>query len=217
MIFKDEFLSFISQTNEDKRVFLTLGPEGTSSKQATDALSAVFPAQVRLYPTYENAAEAIATDPTNRALIVANAYAAINRFYISNALIPVAAFFHDTPAYVIATRCERALGQDTLTVASHPAPRHLIDDALNRPGLSVVEADSTHSAAEFVVNGLADACLTTQVAAHMLGLETVTTALPTIPMLWTIFISKDHEEWRQKALLCCPKPCPSASKPTSQP
>lgn len=217
MIFKEVFQTFISNSKARRRTYLTLGPEGTSSRQAAAHLASRYPGRVKLFETYEAAAEAVNNDPGNNALIVANAYAAINCFYISHHLYPAAAFFHDTPEYVIAVRNRTALEAGRLTIASHQAPRHLIAPTLGRQDVMVIDAKSTHRAAELVVCGEADACLTTRTAADILRLEVTATAIPTIPMLWTVFISKEHNKWKRKALSSCLKACPMDLRPTSQP
>jgi len=214
MILKNAFRAFVEQSAEKDRAYHTLGPEGTSSRQAADVLASRFPARIELFATYEAAAATIDDDPANRALIVANAYSGINKFYISHDLIPAAAFFNDTPPYVIAARSLDVFERGSITVASHPAPRHLIETTLSHPSIEVLETDSTHRAAELVANDRADACLTTQIAADMMGLKLMATACTAIPMLWTIFINKDHETWKKKALLSYRKSFPSDSKPT---
>ena len=77
--------------------------------------------------------------------------------------------------------------------ASHyPAPSHIIHGSIDHPEIRVVNADSPHPAAEQTFLGKCDACLTTQVAAEIFGLEILSVALPTIPMLWTVFINNDY-------------------------
>ena len=113
-------------------------------------------------------------------------YASINRFYISHALSPIGAFFKDTPAYVVAAF------DDDVTIASHPAPQHLIAHLAARPNVTILDADSTHQAAALVAEGKARACLTTRIAADLVGLKTLDVVIQTIPMLWTVFASKEH-------------------------
>jgi prephenate dehydratase len=60
-----------------------------------------------------------------------------------------------------------------------------------RPNFTITHAVSTHRAAELVAEGKVQACLTTQVAADLIGLKTLNVAFPTIPMLWTIFANKN--------------------------
>lgn len=78
----------------------------------------------RRFPTYEEAADAVRVAPGEGALIVANTYANINRFYISDVLHPIGAFFKDTPAYVVAARDDTALDSREIMVASHAVPLH---------------------------------------------------------------------------------------------
>ena len=43
-----------------------------------------------------------------------------------------------------------------------------------------------------VAEGKARACLTTRIAADLVGLKTLDVVIQTIPMLWTVFASKEH-------------------------
>lgn len=206
VIFKDAFESYLHNTNISSRRFVTLGPKGTSSRHAAEQLAAHHPARIELFDTYEKAARTVTENPDNTALIVANAYAQINRFYISHDLFPAGAFFHDTPAYVIASTSAEVLDQSVLSVATHPAPSHLIHGAIQHPNIRIVHAASTHLAAEQTMLGDRDACLTTQVAADIFKLKTLAVAFPAIPMLWTVFINKKYKEtkiWNRKLLSSC--------------
>lgn len=203
MISKDAFRDYLCSTDTETRRFATLGPRGTSSRHAAEWLASRHPARIDLFDTYEKAAQAVAADPDDTALIVANAYAQINRFYISHDLFPVGAFFHDTPAYVIAAVSDVVLDRPTLRVATHPAPSHLIRGAIDHPDIQIINTDSTHLAAVQTVLEQCDACMTTQVAADTLGLETLTVAFPAIPMLWTVFINKGYKEWNRKPSSSC--------------
>ena len=191
MLCNQAFDQFMSRDGTNERRVVTLGPSGTSSYVAAVHFTQSYPAEIALFPTYEAGAEAVRAMPRKSLLIVANAYAAINRFYISNVLHPIGAFFKDTPPYVVAARNAAALERPQVLLASHPAPRHLLAQLAARPNVTICDAPSTHAAAERVAQGEADACLTTQVAADMLGLETLDVAFPTIPMLWTVFASRE--------------------------
>ena len=93
MFFKDAFEGYLHNTDVSSRKFATLGPNGNSSRHAAEKLASHYPAQVELFDTYEEAAQTVTDNPENAALIVANAYARINRFYISHDLYSVGAFF----------------------------------------------------------------------------------------------------------------------------
>ena len=192
MLFNQAFDQFMARSNAASRRVATLGPNGTSSYTAAVHFAKTYPSSILLFPTYEDAADAVRSAPRDSALVVANAYASINRFYISHALSPIGAFFKDTPAYVVAARDDTALDGREITIASHAAPLHLIAHLAARPNVTIRDASSTHRAAELVVEDKAQACLTTQVAADLLGLRTLDVALLTIPMLWTIFACKDN-------------------------
>ena len=192
--------SFMNVRPGDQRTFLTLGPEGTSSKHAAEHVAKLWGGRIALFDTYEKAALGVRDDPINNALIVANAYAQINVFYISNNFCPTAAFFHDTPEYIIACRPGASIGKSMVTIATHPAPRHLIAPCLQHSKVTILETDSTRQAAEMALRGEVDGCLTTRTAADILGLETIASVIATIPMLWTIFISKERLKWAPKPL-----------------
>jgi prephenate dehydratase len=182
----------MARSNAASRRVATLGPNGTSSYTAAVHFAKTYPSSILLFPTYEDAADAVRSAPRDSALVVANAYASINRFYISHALSPIGAFFKDTPAYVVAAFDDDALDDADVTIASHPAPQHLIAHLAARPNVTILDADSTHQAAALVAEGKARACLTTRIAADLVGLKTLDVVIQTIPMLWTVFASKEH-------------------------
>lgn len=214
MLFEDALYRFAVGDNHTHREIVTLGPAGTSSFQAANFLGDLLKAGVMLYPTYEAAAQAVEQEPKNRALLVANAYAEVNRFYISALLRPAGAFFYNTPAYVVAATNPDILNKPQIKVASHPAPSHLVGDTIQHADISIISADSTHIAAEMTAEGQVDACLTTQIAAEMLNLCVLSVAFPTIPMLWTVFISKEHSSWTSNPLSPCQMTSPPDSRPT---
>ena len=109
MLFNQAFDQFMARSNAASRRVATLGSNGTSSYTAAVHFAKTYPSSILLFPTYEDAADAVRSAPRDSALVVANAYASINRFYISHALSPIGAFFKDTPAYVVAAFDDDAL------------------------------------------------------------------------------------------------------------
>lgn len=192
MLFNNQNRLFFHRAAPASRKVKTLGPRGTSSYAAAVHFAQRYPSDILFFPTYEDAADAVRSSPRDSALLVANVYALINRFYISHELEPIGAFFKDTPAYVIASLEESALDGSNVAIASHPAPQHLIAELATLPNVTIRDADSTHQAAAMVAEGDVEACLTTQTAADICGLKTIKVVFPTIPMLWTIFASKEH-------------------------
>lgn len=176
----------------------TLGPEGTSSDEAARALASCGPGGGRreLFPTYEEAAEAVITGRADY-LVVANAYAAINHFYISERLIVVGAFPFETPPYGVAVDPARARRGSAPELVSHPAPLHLAErwfrHSESKPRF--VAARSTSEAAQAVAQGSALACITTEVARRRTGLAFITRTLR-IRMLWSVFARQDHASAR---------------------
>jgi prephenate dehydratase len=173
----------------------TLGPAGTSSEQAARYIAGELPGNVALFESYEGAADYMMKHPLETILLVANAYDRVNHFYISRVMEPAAGFFYDTPPYVIASRDPDILRLDTLNVASHPAPSHLVEDVLPTKSIRIQREASTVLAAEAAANGEADACLTTLPASLAAGLHLIAIAMPAIPMFWTLFVSRElnHE------------------------
>jgi hypothetical protein len=147
------------------------------------------PFRVKLCETYEEARNWALEHP-RQAIVVANAYPHINRFYISDELLPIGAFFWTTPSYGVAMRAEQADPQRRLSthlrVASHPAPRHLAAELLPDQEFTVTETSSTSLAARLVAAGDADACITNVEASRAHGLRMVSDLIP-IRMLWTLF------------------------------
>lgn len=164
----------------------TLGPSGTSSEFVARRLSE----NITLFPSYEQAEESLHSGKQETVLLVANAYQFINRFYISTRTAPVAAFFCDTPPYVLASKAHQL--QDIPhrpRISSHRAPAHLIDHILDGSEFTFVEANSTSAAARTAAECAVDACITTRVACEKEGLNQLYES-GEIPMLWTIFSRK---------------------------
>lgn len=174
-------------------VIATLGPVGTSSECAALAMARHISgdAQCLLFATYEEAAEAVISGQADY-LVAANAYQNINHFYISDQLVVAGVFPWPTPPYGVAVPPGSNLVKKKITLASHPAPSHLIKrwfDPLQQPKL--LHVDSTSAAAHFVVAGTTDACITTDRARQKNGLVFITGTLR-IRMIWSIFVRRNH-------------------------
>ncbi|GAB2950920.1 MULTISPECIES: hypothetical protein [Streptomyces] len=176
----------------------TLGPAGTSSEEAATHLRAVLDpdgdpteaaADVRLYDSYEEAGEALTAGEVGR-LVVANAYAGVNAFYMNPALELAGAFVFDTPRYGIA----RARGRwvpPRPRVATHPAPAALVAELLPTPytAKELVLMTSTSTAARAARDLDTDVALTTEPAAALHELEFISRTRP-IRMLWSVFVNR---------------------------
>jgi hypothetical protein len=169
----------------------TLGPPGTSSEQAAYYLLASLnrstTGKYTLCPSYEDAFERVATWKSDL-LLVANAYAGIDKFYMASQTEFLFQFVRDTPLYGVAALPGQPLPERRLTVATHPAPSSLVswflkDLALN---VDVVFVSSTSEAALAVRRGEADLCVTTSCAAEQYGLHFISPTRP-ICMLWSVF------------------------------
>ncbi|MFD9357595.1 prephenate dehydratase domain-containing protein [Streptomyces sp. NPDC060031] len=171
----------------------TLGPPGTSSEQAAGQLWQRLPdgrgrtPELRLFDTYEEAGEAL-LDGRASHLVVANAYAGVNRFYMDPRLELAAAFFMETPPYGIVA-LPGGTNMNRPTVASHPAPvpiiGQLLDESFGEPHVSLVS--STSAAARAVREGEADLALTTLPAARRHNLVLISSTR-TIQMVWSVFV-----------------------------
>jgi ABC-type amino acid transport substrate-binding protein len=179
---------------EELRV-ATLGPEGTSSELAARNLLELFGREagsgdaVRLYPSYEEAAEAVLAGKET-AVVVANAYAKINALYMNPALALAGAFIMDTPGYGVAA-CTRSPLPLKTRVATHPAPASLIAELLPPSFLlgDTVGVSSTSEAARMVARGEIDLALTNESSARRHNLRFVSQTRP-IRMLWSVFVAR---------------------------
>lgn len=172
----------------------TLGPEGTSSELAARSLLELLGERagsgdaVRLYPSYEEAAEAVLVGWTT-AVVVANAYAKVNALYMNPALALAGAFVMDTPGYGVAA-CARSPVPLRTRVATHPAPVALIGELLPPSFLleETVGVSSTSEAARMVARGEVDLALTNESSARRHNLRFVSRTRP-IRMLWSVFVA----------------------------
>lgn len=171
----------------------TLGPQGTSSEAAASHLigymrqySLCDEGSVWLSESYEGALDRLLVS-SDGLLLVANAYAHVNDFYMDSRLNLAAAFVFDTPLYGIACKKEAALPSD-LVIATHPAPTPLIYQLLPEDfGIKeIVNRLSTSASALAVVNDEVHAALTTAKAADAYGLNFISATRP-IRMLWSVF------------------------------
>ncbi|CAM3669457.1 prephenate dehydratase [Vibrio aerogenes CECT 7868] len=169
----------------------TLGPPGTSSEFASqyfcNRMNQNYQQRrhrINLMPTYEAARDQVKNQ--HGVMVVANAYASINDFYMDPNLELLATFVFDTPLYGLAVKQE--VPDRELRVASHPAPIPLIEELIP-DGLQVSEIirmTSTSAAAKAVVNNEVDMALTTEIAAGLHKLRFISRIRP-IHMLWSVF------------------------------
>jgi prephenate dehydratase len=175
----------------------TLGPAGTSSEQAAIALWRWLPdnagePEIRLRDSYEEAADDLQAGRVSH-LVVANAYAQINRMYMTKRLALVGAFVYDTPHYGLAAPDVQLVPRQP-SVASHPAPILLLEE-LMPPGYvvqNILQTSSTSAAAKAVRAKLTDLALTTSVAARAHDLTFLSRTRP-IRMLWSVFARADAQ------------------------
>lgn len=177
----------------------TLGPPGTSSERAAHLLwaqlapSPLDPPAVQLHDTYEAAVAAVLDGEASH-VVVANAYRAVNDFYMDTRLALSSAYVMDTPLYGLASARDAASVPRTPTIASHPSPLPLIRQLLPvpfTPGPIAVQ-NSTSAAARAVRDGETDLALTTVPAAEAYGLTFLSRLRP-IRMLWSVFTRSEQD------------------------
>lgn len=170
----------------------TLGPKGTSSEAAARyageriAAASSFTTGVFLHDSFEAATNAVREGRAD-AVVIANAYSAINEAYMDSRLELAGAFIMATPVYGIAARPDAPVPLSN-RIVTHPAPRDMISELLP-PGFlvrEVVLALSTSAAAGMVRDGEADLALTNETSRDTHGLRFVSHTRP-IRMLWSIF------------------------------
>jgi prephenate dehydratase len=172
----------------------TLGPAGTSSEVAAEVLRGKMrlpeedARRINLYDSYEAAADALRCREVSH-LVVANAYAAINEFYMDTRMSLAGVFVMDTPEYGIAGLPGRAISARPV-IATHPAPRPLVDQLLpgGCAGSEILQVTSTSAAAKAASEEVTDLALTTAPAAKSYGLEFISPTR-TIRMVWSVFVS----------------------------
>lgn len=176
----------------------TLGPAGTSSEVAANALGHYLASgwsdcrsafDVTLHGGYELAAASL-HDGAATMLVVANAYHGASTFYMDPRLTLGGAFCMDTPHYGVATTTGH-LPAGAMRISSHPAPIPIIDQLLPDADRAreVIRYHSTSAAAGAAADGEVDAALTTAPAAERYGL-TFATPTRTIRMLWSVFVPR---------------------------
>lgn len=186
-------LTFTALLRDSERVSAvgTLGPHGTSSEIAARnfiRLSGSDSSQppIQLFGTYEEAGAALRDGQVTH-LIVANAYSAVNQFYMDPELALANVFVMDTPLYGIAVQRNGTV-PDSPTIATHPAPEPIIGQLLSsrHTTYKVIHSTSTSAAAQAVTDGIADLALTTVPSAELHGLEFISGTRP-ILMVWSVF------------------------------
>ncbi|MFD8413279.1 hypothetical protein ACSHWO_36570 (plasmid) [Streptomyces sp. HUAS TT3] len=180
----------------DRPGIATLGPAGTSSEVAAgvvwQSLDGTAPEMrnIELHRTYEDAAEALLNRDVNY-LVVANAYSGISEFYMNTRLTLAGVFVMDTPHYGIARVPGRPVPERPV-VATHPAPRPLVDELLPSgfTDREILQVTSTSMAAAAARDGITDLALTTRPAVEATGLEFISRTR-VIRMLWSVFTTDD--------------------------
>ncbi|MER5466268.1 hypothetical protein ABT010_37625 [Streptomyces sp. NPDC002668] len=173
-----------------------MGPPGTSSEVAAGIVwqslegDAPNARNIELHRTYEDAAEALLNRDVNY-LVVANAYSRISEFYMNTRLALAGVFVMDTPNYGI-VQVPGSSVPDRPVVATHPAPRPLVDELLpaHFTDREILQVTSTSMAAQVVRDGVTDLALTTVPAAEAHGLEFISRKR-VIRMLWSVFTLND--------------------------
>jgi prephenate dehydratase len=180
---------------EPLRAIGTLGPAGTSSEQAAGlwwrhlSSGRADPPAVRLFDTYEAGGAALRAGEVSHC-VVANAYKAINEFYMDTRLAVSGVFVMDTPLYGLAKRRGSPLPVRRPSIATHPSPVPLIRQLLpaGYTAGEITTVNSTSAAARAVRDGAFELALTTKNAADTYDLEFISPTRP-IRMVWSVFVA----------------------------
>jgi hypothetical protein len=171
----------------------TLGPSGTSSEHAAEALIELLRQREHLrcdlvlYQTFEHAARAVRRREAS-ALLVPNAYQHANRFYMDPELDTAAAFIAPTPRYGLAMLAGRPVPVE-LRVATHPAAVPLLDHLVpdGHRVREILTSVSTSAAADTAARGAVDAALTNQISVERHNLRFFSRTQE-LPMVWSVFV-----------------------------
>ena len=166
----------------------TLGPSGTCSESVVQRNLCRFgsSAEVVLFPSYEDAIDAVATARAYAA-VVAAAYPKLNELVmkIAREVVITDSFVDKTPALVIAAMNDKAFTREQcFKAACVSAPSPLLRELY--PFCEIVSASSNSDAARLVVHGLAEAALTTETASTIYNLRVVHN-FGDLPMAWVVF------------------------------
>ncbi len=174
-------------------VLHTLGPTGTNCEAAAHAWFKRRGniGRVYLHSTLEQAVEEMPEDDTH-ALLGCVVYPDLHTLVFSNLgrLALADCFIFPTFNMLLA---QRPGVPSVRSVATHPAPRHLVP-----AGLDVSLVNSNAQAALDCANGIVDACITTLPAAQRNGLQIVNDHGP-VPMGFTIHV-RNHAQFFQSTL-----------------
>lgn len=165
-------------------ICFSLGPEGTNIAQASrlwlEAMCITRKSEVRLGDTPEaclQAARGVIKDGVVAVFVTCAVYADESRFFFINP--DVFPFWSQhimlldemqlaaTPEFLRATEHGPMPGK--IKVASHPSPQHLLQDI----GCEIIIVSSNAAAAKHCRDGLSSACITTESARKIYGLETL--------------------------------------------
>ena len=182
--------SLAAKSARDIGVLHTLGPEGTNCEAAAKLWLERKGArgEVRLFPTLEEALEALPPRP-DAALLGCAVYPDLHRLVFENLhrIEIFDTFVMPTYEMVLASR-DGAMPAD---VVSHPAPSSLVPE-----GLRVSFADSNSRAAALCAEGAFEGCITTSRSAGDFDLSIVRN-FGAVPMIFTLH--RPHAVERAKA------------------
>jgi prephenate dehydratase len=149
----------------------TLGPTGTNCERAARFWLDRRPASagtVHLHESLEAAARSVVTDQRPGALLACVVYPALHELVYHNLGRLTLRDCFVMPTHHMVLAAPSGAG-DIHTVASHPAPVSLAEEI----GAGIVLVESNSVAAATCRQGLADACITTSVAASQHQLEVI--------------------------------------------
>jgi prephenate dehydratase len=194
---RNSFLGWLQERTS--AVFLTLGPEETSSYVASRYLTEyvrqsgiVTGTSIRTFDHFAQVYDRF-KQGYGDLIVVPNAYEDITKMYWDEGLEIIFSFYYPTPLYGLAVRDEAYRSKPRLTIASCPAVFSLIDKLgghlIMDQAWDIRTVASTTMAAEAVHEGRADVAVTNETSLQRFQLRFIAKGYG-VNMLWTVFKRK---------------------------
>lgn len=161
----------------------TLGPSGTCSENTVKSFIAErgLNGEILLKETFQDCVASLISKEVDF-IIVPSAFKELNELIFKNlGKIKIKeCFVLNTPALVIGVKEKNKI----MSIATHSAPEILAKN--NFPDIKIIGSPSNSKSAIMVVEGKADACLTTEIAAKANNLK-ILKNFGEVPMSWNVF------------------------------
>lgn len=169
---------------EVERIIATLGPEGTCSEMAAQYYGQRLGGnyQVKLYMSFEEAINSL-KEQRSTYVIIPSAYKKIaNTIFKEKNYVQIEdVFIFDTPEIVFATNRKR---RKIRKIATQSSPKSLLEGLYEEEDF--IDSDSNSRSALMVMEGLADACLTTMICAQKYSMNIIEN-FGAVHMGWNVF------------------------------